>query len=234
MSETVVNKPVEAEVIPASDCVVETTSGRVHAKSKMSVGELTSIGLMTAILIVMSFTPLGYFRTLGLSISLMMIPVAIGAMIIGPKAGLWLGLVFGATSFYQVLTAPSAFTSALFSISPLYTFLVCVPTRALMGWLTGVLFQLIHKVDRTNTFSYFAGGFLAAFLNTLLFMGTLVLLFWNTDYIQGLNQTFGNVNPLVFVVLFVGVNGALEMPASCVAGGIVSKALSKAVHKNRA
>lgn len=64
MSETVVNKPV--------------------AKSKMSVGELTSIGLMTAILIVMSFTPLGYFRTLGLSISLMMIPVAIGAMIIGP------------------------------------------------------------------------------------------------------------------------------------------------------
>lgn len=125
MSETVVNKPVEAEVIPASDCVVETTSGRVHAKSKMSVGELTSIGLMTAILIVMSFTPLGYFRTLGLSISLMMIPVAIGAMIIGPKAGLWLGLVFGATSFYQVLTAPSAFTSALFSISPLYTFLVC-------------------------------------------------------------------------------------------------------------
>ena len=214
MSETVVNKPV--------------------AKSKMSVGELTSIGLMTAILIVMSFTPLGYFRTLGLSISLMMIPVAIGAMIIGPKAGLWLGLVFGATSFYQVLTAPSAFTSALFSISPLYTFLVCVPTRALMGWLTGVLFQLIHKVDRTNTFSYFAGGFLAAFLNTLFFMGTLVLLFWNTDYIQGLNQTFGNVNPLVFVVLFVGVNGALEIPASCVAGGIVSKALSKAVHKKRA
>src|SRR5699024_6001775 len=137
-------------------------------------------------------------------------------------------------SFYQVLTAPSAFTSALFSISPLYTFLVCVPTRALMGWLTGVLFQLIHKVDRTNTFSYFAGGFLAAFLNTLFFMGTLVLLFWNTDYIQGLNQTFGNVNPLVFVVLFVGVNGALEMPASCVAGGIVSKALSKAVHKRRA
>ena len=67
MSETVVNKPV--------------------AKSKMSVGELTSIGLMTAILIVMSFTPLGYFRTLGLSISLMMIPVAIGAMIIGPKQG---------------------------------------------------------------------------------------------------------------------------------------------------
>lgn len=116
----------------------------------------------------------------------------------------------------------------------LYTFLVCVPTRALMGWLTGVLFQLIHKVDRTNTFSYFAGGFLAAFLNTLFFMGTLVLLFWNTDYIQGLNQTFGNVNPLVFVVLFVGVNGALEMPASCVAGGIVSKALSKAVHKKRA
>lgn len=91
MSETVVNKPVEAEVIPASDCVVETTSGRVHAKSKMSVGELTSIGLMTAILIVMSFTPLGYFRTLGAFHFPDDDPCGHGAMIIGPKAGLWAG-----------------------------------------------------------------------------------------------------------------------------------------------
>ena len=63
---------------------------KVAKAKKMSVGELTTIGLMTGILLVMSFTPLGYFHTFGLDISLMMIPVAIGAMVIGPKAGMWL------------------------------------------------------------------------------------------------------------------------------------------------
>ena len=107
--------------------VVETVvQGQAAKTTKLSVVELTTIGLMTAILLVMSFTPLGYFHTLGLDISLMMIPVAIGAIVIGPKAGLWLGFIFGATSFYQALTGASAFSAMLMSINPFFTFLVCL------------------------------------------------------------------------------------------------------------
>lgn len=213
----------------------ETTvaSKQVAKSGKMSVEDLTTIGLMTGVLLVMSFTPLGYFRTLGLSISLMMIPVSIGAMVIGPKAGLWLGFIFGATSFYQVLTAPSTFTAMLMSINPFYTFLVCVPTRMLMGWLTGLVFRLAYKVDRSKTASYFVGGFSAAFFNTVFFMGMLLICFWNTEYIQGMNQDFGNLNPLMFVCAFVGINGLLEMPASCIVGGLVSRAVNKSLHKKR-
>lgn len=211
-----------------------TVANKQVAKSgKMSVGDLTTIGLMTGVLLVMSFTPLGYFRTLGLDISLMMIPVSIGAIVIGPKAGLWLGFIFGATSFYQALTAPSPFTAMLMSINPFYTFLVCVPTRMLMGWLTGLVFQLAYKVDRSKTASYFVGGFSAAFFNTVFFMGMLLICFWNTEYIQGMNQDLGNLNPLMFVCAFVGINGLLEMPASCIVGGLVSKAVNKSLHKKR-
>ena len=179
----------------------------------------------------MSFTPLGYFRTLGIDISLMMIPVGIGAMLMGPKAGLWLGFIFGATSFYQAMTGASPFSAMLFSISPLHTFLLCIPPRMLMGFLTGVLFLLFHKIDRKKTVCFFAGGFFAAFLNTLFFMSTLILLFWNTEYIQSFNHAFGNLNPFMFVIMFVGVNGALEMPASCIAGGVVAKAVSRTLYK---
>lgn len=207
--------------------VVTTTK----QKGKMEARELTTLGLLTGILLVMSFTPLGYFRTLGLSISLMMIPVGIGAMLLGPKAGAWLGFVFGATSFYQALTGSSPFSAMLLSISPLYTFLTCIPTRMLMGWLTGVLFLLLHKVDRKKTGCFFVGGFLAAFLNTLFFMSVLLLCFWNTDYIQGINETLGGLNPILFVVAFVGVNGVFEMTASCIAGGVVSKAVSRTLYK---
>lgn len=200
---------------------------------RMSAGDLTSMGLLTGILLLMSFTPLGYFRTLGLSISLMMIPVGIGAMLIGPMAGLWLGFVFGATSFYQAMTGSSPFSAMLISISFIRTFLVCVPSRMLMGWLTGVVFLAAKKAFSGKTVSYFIGGFAAAFFNTLFFMGALILLFWNTEYMQGLSASLGATNPLVFVVLFVGVNGALEMPASCIVGGIVTKAVSRTFHMHK-
>ena len=214
-----------------SEITTNTTVNKAAKKKGLSTRELTTLGLLTGILLVMSFTPLGYFRTLGIDISLMMIPVGIGAMLMGPKAGLWLGFIFGATSFYQAMTGSSPFSAMLFSISPLRTFLLCIPPRMLMGFLTGLLFLIFHKIDRKKTASFFVGGFFAAFLNTLFFMSTLILLFWNTEYIQGFNQAFGNLNPFMFVIMFVGVNGALEMPASCIAGGVVAKAVSRTLYK---
>ncbi len=190
--------------------------------------EMVQMAVLIAIILVMAFTSIGYIRTAGLSISIITIPVVIGAMIIGPKAGLILGAVFGITSFYQCFGL-DPFGATLLSINPFLTFLVCVPTRALMGWLSGVIFNAIKKIDKTKIVCYFVGGLMGAFLNTLLFMGTLILGFWNTEYMQGLNTSlFGGVNPLAFVLGFVGVNGLLEMPAACIGGGVISKALNKA------
>ena len=66
-------------------------------------------------------------------------------------------------------------------------------------------------------------------LNTLFFMGTLVLFFYQTDYIQGMAQGMGARNPLIFVLLFVGVNGMVEALACFVAGSAISQALKKVV-----
>lgn len=211
------------------------TQAETGKKGKMSARELTTLGLLTGVLLLMSVTPLGYFHTFGLDISLMMVPVAIGAMLMGPKAGAWLGLIFGATSFYQAVTGSSAFSTMLFNINPIYVyaFLLCIPTRVLMGFLTGVIFKAVQKVDKKKTVCYFVGGFFAAFLNTLFFMGMLLICYWNTEFIQGINETLGGLNPLMFVVAFVGVNGALEMPSSCIVGGIVSKAVNRALYTKK-
>ena len=209
------------------------TQAETGKKGKMSARELTTLGLLTGVLLLMSVTPLGYFHTFGLDISLMMVPVAIGAMLMGPKAGVWLGLSFGATSFYQAVTGSSAFSTMLFNSNPIYAFLLCIPTRVLMGFLTGVIFKAAQKVDKKKTVCYFVGGFFAAFLNTLFFMGVLLICYWNTEFIQGINETLGGLNPLMFVVAFVGVNGALEMPSSCIVGGIVSKAVNRALYTQK-
>lgn len=186
--------------------------------------KMAQMAILIAVVLIMAFTPLGYLKTVGLEISLITIPVAIGAMVIGPGAGAVLGAVFGLTSFYQCF-GMSQFGAMLLSINPLYTFFVCVPTRILMGYLAGVLFKVFIKADNSNTICYFVGGFMTAFLNTLFFMGTLILFFWNTEYIQSLNAA--GANALMFVVAFVGINGVVEWIATTIVGGIVSKAVAK-------
>lgn len=189
--------------------------------------KLVQVAILLAVLLIMSFTPLGYLKTAGLEVSLLSIPVAIGAMLVGPGAGAILGAAFGLTSFYQCFGI-SLFGAALLNINPFYTFIVCVPTRTLVGYLTGVIFKGLFKVDKTKTICYFAGGLLAALLNTLLFVGTLLVFFWNTEYIQSFNQTGANV--IVFFALFVGIQGLVEAIVTCAAGGGVSKAVAKVVH----
>ena len=64
-------------------------------------------------------------------------------------------------------------------------------------------------------------------LNTFFFMGTLVLFFYQTDYIQGIAAGLGAGNVLMFIVLFVGLNGLVEAAACFVAGSAVSQALKR-------
>lgn len=190
------------------------------------VTKMVQMAILIAIIVLMAFTPIGFIRTLGLEIQLIMIPVVIGAMILGPAAGALFGCVFGILSFIQCF-GMSPFGAVLLGINPIKTFLVCVPTRTLAGYLSGLIYKLLKKVDKTKLICYFVGGLSGAVFNTIFFMSTLMLFFWNTDYIQSLNAD--GLNVFAFVVAFVGLNGLLEWPATCIAGGLVSKAVHKYV-----
>ena len=69
---------------------------------------MVEMALMVAIIFMMAFTPLGYLRTPGLSITFLTVPVAVGAVLLGPKGGAVCGLAFGLTSFIQGLMGGSA------------------------------------------------------------------------------------------------------------------------------
>ena len=64
--------------------------------NKFTTAQLTLLGLMIAILLVMSYTPLGYLNIGPLAISFNVIPVAISAIVLGPVGGAVAGGVFGA------------------------------------------------------------------------------------------------------------------------------------------
>lgn len=186
-----------------------------------STGFLVRVALLAAVIAVMAFTPLGYFRTGFLSITLLPIPVVIGAIVLGPTAGAILGAVFGVTSVIQCFVLES-FGTTLMGINPVGTLITCMIPRILMGFLSGVLFLLLRRLFGSR-FGVFAAACLAGpLLNTLLFMTSLCVFFYHTDFIQGLAS---GKNVLAFCVAFVGINGVIETAACCLLGAAVSKAL---------
>ena len=202
-------------------------------KQTSGTRRLTQLALLAALLLVMNFTPLGYLQVGPLSMSLMSIPVAIGAMLMGPVDGAILGGVFGATSFLQAVQGTSAMGAALFAYSPVGSFVVCFVARVLVGLCCGLVYQGMRKIlPGKEKVCAAVGGFSAAFLNTVYFMGFLVLLFYGSPYVQGLVEALGVSNPLAFVVAVVGVQAIVEWAACCVVAAAVTVPLRKYLKMN--
>lgn len=195
-------------------------------KTKFDTKQLVLMGLLTAILFVFSFTPIGTIPIGPLSITLNIIPVALAAVILGPAGGAAMGAVFGILSFLQCLGigVPSGMGTMLFSINPFLAFIQRFIPRVLDGLLIGFIYKGVSKLWNSYA-ACFITGFFSAFLNTALFMTALVLLFGSTEYVQGL---MGGKNILLFICSFVGINAVFEMIVSTVLTGGVGTALLKA------
>lgn len=198
-------------------------------KSRDNLLKIVQTGLMAAIIGAMLLTKIAFLPVvpLALTITLLVIPVTVGAILIGPAAGAFLGLVFGLASFAQCFGADPTGVY-LFSVNPFLTFILCVIPRILMGFLVGLIFSGLIKT-RINTIApYLVASATGALLNTILFLGTLVLLFWNDPTI---NEGLGSLKKIVMVAL--GLNATLELIACVVIGTPVTKAVSLALGKFR-
>lgn len=194
--------------------------------AKITTSQLTMLGLMSGILLLMAYTPLGYMNIGPLAISFNVIPVAISAVVLGPIGGAITGAVFGLTSFGQCIGigGTSAMGVILFSINPVLAFLQRFLPRLLDGICVGYIYRAVRK--KTNIYiSCAVTGFFSAFLNTVFFMTALVEMFGNTEYIKGM---IGGQNVLLFCCTFVGINAVCEMISSTVITGAVGSALFKA------
>ena len=89
----------------------------------------------------------------------------------------------------------------------------------------GVAFKGLNKLDKTNLWSFGAAGLIGALCNTVLFMTTLCLCFYNTEYIQGFVAALGSANAFLFVIAFVGVNGLVEGAVCLITGAAIAKAV---------
>ena len=186
---------------------------------------LAQNAILTSLIVLMAFTPIGYLPIGPVKMTFIMVPVAVGAITLGEKSGAFLGLVFGITSFIQCFGL-DLFGTTLFSINPVYTFIMCIVPRVLMGYLCGVIYKFIAR--KKKKFALVFASFMAPVLNTTFFMSLLMLFFGESDYIMGIRN---GAELLPFLVAFVGLNGVMEIVTTTVVAPPVASAVKKAVKK---
>lgn len=186
---------------------------------------LTQLSVLVALLLIFGFTNIGYIKIGVIEITLNIIPVAIGAIVLGPSAGAICGTVFGLTSFWQAVSGMSAFGAMLVNVSPILTFILCFVPRILEGYLTGLIFKGLSKVSKNNSLPCAVSGLACPVLNTLMFVGLFILLFGKTDVFASLYGQSAASNIVAFFAWFVGLNGVIE----AIAGFIIATAISKAL-----
>ena len=194
--------------------------------SKKKILTLTENAMLAAIVVLMAFTPIGYLQLGLVKMTFIMIPVAVGAITLGEKSGAFLGLVFGITSFVQCFGL-DIFGTTLMSINPIYTFVMCLIPRVLMGYLCGLVYKALARFKKGV--AVVVASLSAPIFNTVFFMTLLMLFFGNSDYIMSMRA--GTENLWAFLVAFVGLNGVMEVVSTVLIAPPVALAVEKATKK---
>lgn len=198
----------------------------MKTSSRKRVFQLTLLAMLTALLIVLALVNIP--QPAGLSITFNMIPVAIAAIALGIHGGAIIGGVFGLISFLQCfgIIGFSAMGAALVNVSPVLMFIQRFVSRVLVGVITALIYRALNRRNVKDQIAYTITGFSAAFFNTLFFMSLLVLLFGNTEYLQGL---MAGRSVLAFIIASVGINAVVEM----IVAALVTTAIGMALKKSK-
>lgn len=192
-------------------------------KKKTNVRLLAQMGLLTGLMLVMSFTPLGYIPLGFMNATTMHIPVILGACLFGPKMGAVLGGLFGITSVIRATLTPTL-TSFVFtpfySLSPQFhgswmSLVVAIVPRILIGVAAGLVFQGVVKIVRQDAVAFVVAGFAGSITNTIGVMGLIYLLF-GEQYAAAAGQSFD-----VLLGIILGVVGTQGVPEAIIAAVLV-------------
>ena len=175
-------------------------------KSKtFNIRTMTQLALLIAIELIMAVTPLGYIMIPPISATLMHIPVIVGALVMGPKAGAALGTVFGLTSLWKASTQATSPVDLAFSPfvsgKPIQSLIMCMGPRILLGVIAALLFKAFIKTFHgKERISIGLSAVLATICHTVMVLGLLAIFF----------SEFG-MGVMTVVLSLVTVSSACEM-----------------------
>ena len=188
---------------------------------------LTGLALFTAIVVVLQIV--GSFIKFGpFSVSLVLIPIVVGAAVYGPKAGAYLGGVFGVVVLIACITGADQGGSILWNANPFLTALICLAKGILAGLAAGAVYTALARQGKT-TYKV-TGTIMAAVIcpvvNTGIFILGLAVCF------QDILVSWAGGSSVVYYILvvLVGLNFLMEMLINIVLSPVIVRIIQAKAH----
>ena len=185
-------------------------------KQKQQLLYLVQLALLTALILVLQLTGVAIRLPIpgATNISLVLIPVALGAMLLGPAAGAFLGLVFGLVVYITGgVMHLDPFTAFLFDSNPIVTAGICLIKSTLAGFLAGWIYKLLSK--KNTLLAVFVAAAIVPVINTAVFcLGCLVIL----DTIKGFMSANSLGSDALYFILIgcAGLNFVFEFAVNMI------------------
>lgn len=187
-------------------------------EKKNNIRKITYLAVLTALVVVLMFSSsllrIGSFS----SASLVLIPIVIGAALLGPLAGAWLGLVFS----FIVLISPETATFMTFNFFA--TVLVILLKGTLAGFAAGIVYKLLNKVNLY--LAIIVAAIVAPSVNTGIFIIGCLLFFM--EIIGEIGASFGFGDDAVSYLFYgmIGISYFVEVGVNLVLSPITLRLLN--------
>ena len=190
---------------------------------------MVELAILTAIVMVLQAMGIVIkIPFLGTPVSLVLVPIALGAMILGPAAGAWLGLVFGVQVYVQCgVMGLDPFTAFLFNSNPVITAGICLVKSTLAGFLAGYVYRLVKA--KNDLLAVFLAAAIVPVVNTGVFvLGCLIIL----DTISAFAVSIGYANSAIHLIFIgcAGLNFVFELVVNLVFSPALQRIL-RIVHR---
>ena len=190
---------------------------------------MATLAMLCAVLLVMGMTGIGFIPLPVIKATTMHIPVILGAILLGPKAGGILGAVFGFCSIWANTTTPGLLS---FAFSPFMTteglvgvaksLWIALGCRILFGLLAGWLWVLFRQLLKSEYAALPVTAALSTICHTLLVMGSIYVLL-TQQYAAAKNVAISAVFGLIMGT--VTASGIPEAIAAAILVTVIGKAL---------
>lgn len=192
-------------------------------RNVMDTRYMAMLAMLCGVLLVMGMTGIGFIPLPVIKATTMHIPVILGAVILGPKAGGILGAVFGMCSIWANTTTPGLLS---FAFSPFMTteglpgvaksLWIALGCRILFGLIAGWLWKVFGKLLKKEYISLSLTAATATICHTLLVMGSIYLLLAQ-QYAEAKNVAISAVFGLI-----MGTITASGIPEAIIAAILVT------------
>lgn len=198
--------------------------------------KLVQLAILTALVVVLQ--ALGSFITIGpLPMSFVLIPIVIGACLLGAKHGAFLGFVFGLITMFMGVLGRDWFSSLLFQANPVWFVLLCLLKATAAGLVAGLVYAVLGKVfkGKNKTLQTVLASISAPIVNTGIFVVGMLLFFLPTmnELPSALPDVFGGYKSAAQLVVFglAGLNFVGEFVVNLVLSPAIVRIIDVAKKK---